>query len=109
MNGDQLCRRIRETSDGAYTYVVLLTSLEDKAHVLEGMEAGADDYLTKPFDLDDLQARLIAAARVTELHARLATQQEELERLNARLFSDSRNDALTGIGNRLARARSWPG
>lgn len=103
MNGDQLCRRIRESSEGAYTYVVLLTSLEDKAHVLEGMEAGADDYLTKPFDIDDLQARLIAAARVTALHARLATQQEELERLNARLFSDSRRDALTGIGNRLAQ------
>ena len=103
MNGDELCRRIRATSEGTYTYIVLLTSLEDKAHVLEGMEAGADDYLTKPFDLDDLKARLIGAARVTALHAQVATQQEELERLNAKLFADSRLDALTGIGNRLAQ------
>jgi two-component system cell cycle response regulator len=103
MNGDELCRRIRGTSAGSYTYIVLLTSLEDKTHVLEGMEAGADDYLTKPFDLDDLRARLIAAARVTALHAKVAAQQEELERLNTKLFSDSRRDALTGIGNRLAQ------
>jgi two-component system cell cycle response regulator len=74
INGDQLCRRIRETSEGSYT-----------------------------FDVDDLQARLIAAARVTALHVRLATQQEELERLNEKLYSDSRKDPLTGIGNRLAQ------
>jgi two-component system chemotaxis response regulator CheY len=103
MNGDDLCRNIRGTPRGSGTYVVLLTALEDKAHILEGMEAGADDYLTKPFDLDDLQARLIAAARVTALHARLATQQHELERLNEQLFRQSRLDALTGVGNRLAQ------
>jgi diguanylate cyclase (GGDEF)-like protein len=103
MDGDELCRRVREASDGSYTYFILLTSLEDKAHVLQGMEAGADDYLTKPFDIDELEARLIAAERVTALHERLRAQQEELERLNAALFRDSRKDALTGLGNRLAQ------
>jgi len=92
MDGAELCRRIREDSDGPYTYFVMLTSLEDKDDVLDGMRAGADDYLTKP--LDELEVRLIAAVRVTELHDRL----EELKR---RLHREARVDPLTHVGNRL--------
>jgi diguanylate cyclase (GGDEF)-like protein len=65
------------------------------------MQAGADDYLTKPFDSAQLEALLIGAARVSALHRRVADQQLELERLNAVLFADSRRDHLTGLGNRL--------
>jgi sigma-B regulation protein RsbU (phosphoserine phosphatase) len=57
---------------------VMLTSLEDKEHVLRGMEAGVDDYLTKPLDRNDLKARLIAASRVTALHQQITEQQREL-------------------------------
>jgi serine phosphatase RsbU (regulator of sigma subunit) len=57
----------------------MLTSLEDKEHVLRGMQAGVDDYLTKPLDRNDLAARLIAASRVTALHHQIAEQQRELE------------------------------
>jgi two-component system cell cycle response regulator len=102
MDGDVLCRRVRESSASSYTYFILLTSLEDQDHVLEGMEAGADDYLKKPFELDDLKARLIAARRVTSLHDRLRAQQGEMEDLNRRLFQESRHDPLTGLGNRTA-------
>jgi two-component system, cell cycle response regulator len=100
IEGDELCRRIR-AAEGPYCYVIVLTSLDDKQHVMRGMSAGADDYLTKPLDTDDLEARMAAAARVTELHARIARQQEELERLRAEQEQLARQDALTGIGNRL--------
>jgi two-component system, cell cycle response regulator len=102
MDGEELCRKVRQSSARSYSYFILLTSLEDAGHVVRGMEAGADDYLKKPFDLDDLTATLIAATRVTKLHERLHAQQAELEVLNRRLFTESRHDPLTGLGNRLA-------
>jgi len=100
MDGDQFCRKVRSDSDAPYAYFILLTSLDDRKHVVAGMQAGADDYLTKPFGDEELATRLIAATRVTELHRTLATQQKELERLNAVLVEDSRRDQLTGLGNR---------
>jgi two-component system cell cycle response regulator len=100
LDGDELCRRVRADPDAPYAYFVLLTSLDDKRHVVAGMEAGADDYLTKPFGHEDLETRLIAAARVSALHRQIAAQRAELERLNEILFDDSRRDSLTGLGNR---------
>lgn len=91
LTGPELCRKIRGREDEPYTYIVLLTALDDKRHFVMGMQAGADDYLTKPLDLDELQVRLLSAARVTTLHRRLAEQNAELERLlqeQARLHSD---------------------
>ncbi len=72
MNGLELCRRIRGDLRASYTYVIVVTSLVDRADVRAGMEAGADDYLTKPLDPFDLETRLVAAKRVTSLHAELA-------------------------------------
>jgi two-component system, cell cycle response regulator len=100
LDGDELCRRVRADPDAPYAYFVLLTSLDDKRHVVAGMEAGADDYLTKPFGHEELETRLIAAARVSALHRQIAAQRAELERLNEILFDDSRRDSLTGLGNR---------
>lgn len=70
MDGLELCRRIRAGKSTSYTYIILLTALSGKAKYLEGMEAGADDFVVKPFDADELQARLRAAERI------LALQQE---------------------------------
>jgi two-component system, cell cycle response regulator len=101
MDGLELCRLVRGEGRAAYTYFIFLTALGDKEHLLMGLEAGADDYLSKPLDRDELQVRLISASRVTELHRRLAIQNEELEELNRRLFEQSREDPLTCLGNRL--------
>jgi two-component system cell cycle response regulator len=100
MDGDELCRRVRADTEAPYAYFILHTSLEDLKHVVQGMQAGADDYLTKPFQRDQLATRLIAADRISVLHRQLASQQTELERLNQMLFEDSRHDRLTGLGNR---------
>jgi two-component system chemotaxis response regulator CheY len=94
MDGLELCRLIREELTSGYTYVVLASGLHEPAQAREGMLAGADDYLSKPLDRDELQLRLIAAERVSALHRRLEAAGEEL-RVTAR------RDPLTGLSNRL--------
>ena len=93
VDGLELCRRVRADTRAGYTYVILVTVLGERPDVVRGMEAGADDYLIKPLQLFDLQARLIAAQRVTDLHAELARHRAELAHL-------ARHDPLTGLGNR---------
>jgi diguanylate cyclase (GGDEF)-like protein len=93
VDGLELCRRVRADTRAGYTYIILVTVLGERQDVLRGMEAGADDYLIKPVDLFALQARLIAAQRVTGLHA-------ELERHRAQLAHLARHDPLTGLANR---------
>jgi two-component system cell cycle response regulator len=102
LTGLELCQRIRSRDAGEYTYLILLTSQGSVAQALQGMSAGADDYLIKPLDRDDLEVRLIAAARVTYLHSQLARQRGELEDLNLELITVARQDSLTGLSNRRA-------
>jgi two-component system cell cycle response regulator len=101
VDGLELCRRVRGDNRDGYTYFIFLTALGDREHLLQGLEAGADDYLSKPLDRDELGMRLTSALRVTELHRRLAFQNGELEKLNRMLFEQSRQDPLTLLGNRL--------
>jgi len=101
LNGVDLCRRIRESDGGKYIYFIFLTSVNDKVGAAEGIRAGADDYLMKPLNRHELEARLMVASRITELYRELANQQVELERLNSQLFRQARIDGLTQVGNRL--------
>ncbi|MBI5303938.1 MAG: diguanylate cyclase [Chloroflexi bacterium] len=101
MDGIELCRRVRETGTPSYTYFIFVTALSEKEQLLDGIQAGADDYLTKPFDPDELRLRLLVAERITALHQQLAEQREELKRLNQELFEQGRCDPLTRLGNRL--------
>jgi diguanylate cyclase (GGDEF)-like protein len=102
LTGLELCRTIRAQVADGYTYFIMVTSHGNLDEILEGMSAGADDYLVKPLDSEDLQARLVGAARVTSLHRKLAEQQTELEKLNDELTAMARRDPLTGLGNRRA-------
>lgn len=101
MDGMELCRRVRAKTTGRYPYFIFLTAAGEKASIAEGMRAGADDYLVKPFEPDELAARLAVAERISTLHRKLAEQQVELEQLNERLFQQARVDPLTGLGSRL--------
>ncbi len=67
MDGAELCRRIRARPSDRYTYFILVTSTGGKERYLEGMEAGADDFITKPVDIDELHARLKVADRILSL------------------------------------------
>jgi diguanylate cyclase (GGDEF)-like protein len=101
VDGLELCHRVREMDRDEYTYFIFLTALGDREHLRMGLQAGADDYLSKPLDREELEVRLISATRVTTLHRQLAGQKAELEELNSRLADQARTDALTGLGNRL--------
>jgi two-component system chemotaxis response regulator CheY len=101
LEGPELCRRIRSRSDTPYVYFVFLTVNREKEHALVGVQAGADDYLTKPLDPRDLKMCLIAAERVISVHRGLAEKTAELERANRELYESARTDPLTRVGNRL--------
>jgi two-component system cell cycle response regulator len=95
MDGIELCRTIRSRDQGLYRYVVLLTAKDDKQDVVTGLEAGADDYLTKPFNADELHARVRAGKRILDLQAALILAKDEMQFAAA-------HDALTGLWNRGA-------
>lgn len=73
LEGVEICRRVRGRSGKhPYTYIILVTGRSDKSEIASGLAAGADDYVTKPFDVDELHARLLVGQRVVSLERRLA-------------------------------------
>ena len=107
LDGLELCRRIRGRTDSLYTYVILLTSRDSREDRLEGLQAGADDFLAKPLDMGELVARLNVARRILTMqgelraHAdQLAQMQRVLEAQNHALAELATTDALTGLKNR---------
>jgi CheY-like chemotaxis protein len=79
LDGLEFCRRIRAEPRADYTYIVLLTSRSGKTNYLEAMAAGADDFITKPFERDALAARMRVAERILGLHANLRAANTDLE------------------------------
>ncbi len=93
LDGPELCRRIRAVGVERYTYIILLTSRDRREDRLKGLRAGADDFLTKPPDADELAVRLEIAERILAVHDQLARQ-------NSRLAELATVDELTGTKNR---------
>jgi DNA-binding response OmpR family regulator len=79
MDGLEVCRRVRALRDRPYIYLVLLTAKSHKEEIATGLEAGADDYVIKPFDPDELRARLKVGQRVVELERTLARKIDDLQ------------------------------
>ena len=76
--GPELCRLVRQRAAEPYTYILLLTSRNEKDDVVEGMDSGADDYITKPFDKHELKVRLRAGTRIVDLQEQLVAAREAL-------------------------------
>jgi two-component system cell cycle response regulator len=93
MEGPAVCKRARENPNLPYMYILLLTARSQKADILRGLESGADDYLTKPFNAQELRARLHVGQRILNLQENLIMAKEEL-------FFRATHDSLTGIANR---------
>lgn len=93
--GPDLCRRIRREFHGSYTYMILLTCKTEKSSVVEGLKSGADDYLGKPFDPEELLARIAAGRRVAQMN-------REMEQRNRILEQIAHTDQLTSLPNRRA-------
>jgi diguanylate cyclase (GGDEF)-like protein len=106
LEGPEVCRRVRRNIRTASIYVILLTALQQKEQMVEGLEAGADDYLTKPFNRNELRVRLQAGARIVGLQGSLAQRVLELEaaiverkRAEDALRNLTLTDDLTGLYN----------
>uniref|UniRef100_Q01XP0 diguanylate cyclase n=1 Tax=Solibacter usitatus (strain Ellin6076) TaxID=234267 RepID=Q01XP0_SOLUE len=95
MDGVEICRRIRSANREPYVYILLLTARTESQDLIEGMDAGADDYLTKPFNAHELRVRIRAGRRILDL-------QEELLKAREALREQATHDGLTGLLNRTS-------
>ena len=95
MEGATICRKVRDSVRDRYVYIILISVRSDLSDVVEGMESGADDYVVKPFQMDELRVRLRAGERVLALQDQLVEAREALREQATR-------DALTGLWNRRA-------
>ena len=95
LDGVEVCRRVRAQASPSPPYIILLTARGGKEDIVTGLDAGANDYLGKPFDHDELRARVEVGRRFVELNQKLIETQHTLE-------VQARTDALTGIMNRRA-------
>jgi two-component system, cell cycle response regulator len=93
LEGTQVCERVRKVPNRAYVYILLLTARSQKEDILKGLDSGADDYLSKPFDAKELRARLHVGQRILSLQDHLIETREEL-------LYRATHDSLTGLANR---------
>ncbi len=90
LSGVELVRRIREAAGARFVYIIMLTGRSEKADLVSGIEAGADDFVSKPFDREELRVRLLAGERIVTLERTLNRQNAELREAGERMHKDLR-------------------
>ncbi|MEO7712841.1 MAG: response regulator, partial [Gemmatimonadaceae bacterium] len=100
ISGIEVARRIKGNKSLPFIPIIMQTALDSTEDKVEGLEAGADDYITKPIDFAELKARLRSMLRIKRLQEALEEREKELLEVNERLRFMSQTDALTGLDNR---------
>ncbi len=95
LSGIDVCRNLRKEQANDTIYIIMLTAKSEKKHIVEGLNAGANDYIIKPYDNEELQARINVGKRMVEI-------QSELEKAKHALIYEAMHDSLTGLYNRKA-------
>lgn len=95
LSGVEVCSSLRQNQDHDSIYIIILTAKSEKKNIVEGLNAGANDYIVKPYDNDELQARMNVGRRMVEI-------QSELENAKRALIHEVMHDSLTGVYNRKA-------
>jgi two-component system cell cycle response regulator len=100
IDGIEVARRVKSNPDLPFIPIIMQTALDSTENKVEGLEAGADDYITKPIDFPELKARLRSMLRIKRLQEEIEERERELMEANERLRYMSQTDALTGLDNR---------
>lgn len=100
MDGFEVVRRIKGDPSLPFTPVIMQTALDTTQHLVEGLAAGADDYISKPINFAELEARVKSLLRIKGLQEALEARERELQRVNMQLLTMARTDSLTGLDNR---------
>jgi two-component system chemotaxis response regulator CheY len=100
VDGLELCRRIRQKPEIAGTHIILLTGRDSHTDIVAGLDAGADDYVVKPFEIEELRARVHVGIRIATLQERMATHVAEQQAARDQLALLASTDTLTGLHSR---------
>ena len=100
VDGFEVARRIKENSELPFIPIIMQTALDSSERRVEGLDAGADDYITKPIDFAELEARIRSLLRIKALQQNLEQREQELEEMNRKLLLMAQIDGLTGVDNR---------
>lgn len=100
MDGMEVARRIKSNSELPFIPIIMQTALDSTERRVEGLDAGADDYITKPINFAELEARVRSMLRIKTLQKDLEAREKELEEMNQRLLEMAHTDSLTGVDNR---------
>ena len=100
IDGIEVARRVKNNPDLPFIPIIMQTALDSTENKVEGLEAGADDYITKPIDFPELKARVKSMLRIKRLQEEVEERERELMEANERLRHMSQTDALTGLENR---------
>jgi diguanylate cyclase (GGDEF)-like protein len=100
IDGIEVARRVKNNPDLPFIPIIMQTALDSTENKVEGLEAGADDYITKPIDFPELKARVNSMLRIKRLQEEIEERERELMEANERLRHMSQTDSLTGLENR---------